>query len=121
MTAPKARWGPPSLLLISQLALLCVLALPRETRTQENAANQIVDPALFQDLGFRMVGPTRGGRSTTVAGHPDHPHTFYAGFTGGGVWKTGDAGISWVPVSDGFLETGSIGAIRVAPSNAQII
>jgi photosystem II stability/assembly factor-like uncharacterized protein len=121
MTAPKARWGPPSLLLISQLALLCVLALPRETRTQENAANQIVDPALFQDLGFRMVGPTRGGRSTTVAGHPDHPHTFYAGFTGGGVWKTDDTGISWVPVSDGFLETGSIGAIRVAPSNSQII
>jgi photosystem II stability/assembly factor-like uncharacterized protein len=121
MYAPKARWSSPSLILIPLFALLCVFSPPGEAQTRETDANQIVDPALFQDLGFRMVGPTRGGRSTTVAGHPDHPHTFYAGFTGGGVWKTADAGISWVPISDGFFETGSIGAIRVAPSNSQVI
>ena len=45
------------------------------------------------------------------------PHTFYAGATGGGVWKTEDAGITWYPVGDGQITTGSIGSIDVAPSN----
>jgi len=87
----------------------------------QTTGNQVVDPGHFQELTFRMVGPTRGGRATTVAGHPDHPHTFYAGFTGGGVWKTDDAGIGWMPISDGAFETGSIGAIRLAPSDSRII
>ena len=100
-------------------AVLILLALPQQSQGQ--TANEVVNPTLFQDLTFRMVGPSRGGRSTAVAGHPDHVHTFYAGYTGGGVWKTDDAGMSWVPISDGFFETGSIGAIRVAPSNSDIV
>ncbi|MGB1657928.1 MAG: hypothetical protein ACPHO4_11305, partial [Longimicrobiales bacterium] len=31
----------------------------------------------FSDLSYRNVGPSRGGRVTAVAGHPDHPLTFY--------------------------------------------
>ncbi|MBK8316210.1 MAG: hypothetical protein IPL01_20225 [Acidobacteria bacterium] len=43
------------------------------------------------------------------------------GATGGGVWKTTDAGQSWVNISDGFFETGSIGAIGVADSDPNVI
>jgi photosystem II stability/assembly factor-like uncharacterized protein len=43
------------------------------------------------------------------------------GATGGGVWKTDDAGATWIPISDGFFETGSIGAIRVAPSDPDLV
>lgn len=107
----------------SGIALLAAgilpFANPGKAAGQQPAG--VVSADLFQDLSFRMVGPTRGGRSTTVAGHPDHLHTFYAGYTGGGVWKTDDAGISWYPISDGYFETGSIGAIRVAPSNSDIV
>ena len=56
-----------------------------------------------------------------MAGHPDHPFTFYMGATGGGVWKTEDYGTTWRPVSDGQMETGSIGSIRVAPSNSSVV
>lgn len=80
-----------------------------------------VPPTMFQDLTFRMVGPSRGGRVTAVAGHRSHPYTFYMGATGGGVWKTEDYGMTWRAISDGYFETGSIGAIRVAPSDPDIV
>ena len=76
-----------------------------------------VDPQVLHSLQYRLVGPTQGGRVTAVAGHRAHPGTFYMGATGGGVWKTTDFGANWLPVSDGYLATGSIGAIRVAPSD----
>ncbi len=85
------------------------------------AANVVVDPRLFADMDYRSVGPSRGGRVTTVTGHPSHPGTFYMGSTGGGVWKTDDYGLSWRNVSDGYFATASMGAIRVAPSDPDIV
>ncbi len=78
-------------------------------------------PALYQALKWRNVGPWRGGRVTAVAGVPAAPHTFYMGATGGGVWRTTDAGMSWENVSDGFFNTVTIGAIAVARTDANII
>ncbi len=80
-----------------------------------------IDPALFHGLKYRNVGPSRGGRVTAVAGIPSQPDTFYMGACGGGVWKTTDYGKTWVNVSDGYFSTGSIGAIRVAPSDPKIV
>ncbi|MFL5580851.1 MAG: VPS10 domain-containing protein [Gemmatimonadaceae bacterium] len=68
-----------------------------------------------------MVGPARGGRVTTVTGVPQQPHTFYMGSTGGGVWKTTDAGQTWVNVSDPFFEAASMGAIDVADSDPNVV
>ena len=75
----------------------------------------------FGDLKFRYVGPSRGGRVTTVTGHRAQPRTFYMGATGGGVWKTTDSGSNWNNLSDGYFETGSIGSIDVADSDPNII
>ncbi len=75
----------------------------------------------FSHLSYRNVGPSRGGRVTAVAGHRAHPFTFYMGATGGGVWKTEDYGTTWRPISDGYFETGSIGSIRVAPSDSDVV
>src|SRR5215831_21173881 len=86
----------------------------------QNASTRI-DPKLFQGLRYRNIGPHRGGRVTAVAGHRRQPHTFYMGATGGGVWKTTDAGQSWQNISDGFFETPSIGAIAVAESDPNVI
>src|SRR5258707_14402968 len=43
------------------------------------------------------------------------------GATGGGVWKTENYGITWFPVSDGQMATGSIGAIDVSDSNPNVV
>ena len=85
------------------------------------ASDSSWDPALFRGLRYRLVGPFRGGRVTAVAGHRRQPSAFYMGSTGGGVWKTTDSGHSWANVSDGFFETGSIGAIEVSESNPDVI
>lgn len=58
-------------------------AMPSNTVQAQNGERY--SPALFQDLQYRMVGPTRGGRVTAVAGHRDQPSTFFMGATGGGV------------------------------------
>ena len=79
------------------------------------------DASLFQTLRYRHVGPYRGGRSTAVAGVVGDILTYYMGSTGGGVWKTTDAGTSWHNVSDGFFEAGSIGAISVAESDPNVV
>lgn len=72
-------------------------------------------------LTYRNLGPTRGGRVTTVAGITSRPTTYFMGATGGGVWKTEDYGTSWKNVSDGFFTSPSIGAIRVSSSHPDIV
>ena len=72
-------------------------------------------------LKWRCIGPFRGGRVVAVAGDPRDPNTFYFGAVAGGVWKTTDAGTYWRPVSDGFFAASSVGALAVAPSDANVI
>ncbi len=86
---------------------------------QEPLAQPEVDA--FEGLEFRLVGPSRGGRVTAVAGHVAHPYTFYMGSTGGGVWRTTNAGISWENLTDEDFRAGSVGAVTVAPSDPNVI
>lgn len=72
-------------------------------------------------LKYRSVGPSRGGRVTAVTGVPGKDFTFFMGATGGGVWKTTDAGLNWTNVSDGYFKVGSIGSLAVAPSDPNVI
>ena len=98
-----------------------VLSCAAEARAQAPAGNVTVDSSLYQALRFRSVGPSRGGRSTTVTGYRDRPHAFLMGAAGGGIWRTVDAGQTWANISDGFLKVGPVGALAVAPSNSNIV
>jgi photosystem II stability/assembly factor-like uncharacterized protein len=80
-----------------------------------------VDTLLFKGLRYRMVGPNRGGRVTSVTGVPSQPFTFYMGVASGGVWKTTDAGQTWFPITDGQIPLGSIGAIEVSLSDPNVV
>jgi len=75
----------------------------------------------FPGLEFRSIGPFRGGRVTAVTGVRGNPLLYYMGATGGGVWRTTDGGLTWRNISDGFMKTGSVGAIAVAPSDPNVI
>src|SRR5215831_67497 len=79
-----------------------------------------VPSALYDQLQWRMIGPFRGGRIAAVSGVIGDATTFYFGSVGGGVWKTTNAGTTWVPIFDS-QPIASIGAIAVSPSNPNVI
>ncbi len=85
------------------------------------AAQGPVDPRLLDALPWRNVGPFRGGRVGGVSGVIGEPGVFYAGYPGGGVWKTTNAGQTWVPIFDSVREVSSVGAVEVAPSDANVV
>ena len=75
----------------------------------------------YNNLNWRNIGPFRGGRSVTSEGVVKEPSTFYMGSTGGGIWKTEDNGMHWKNISDGFLNTGTVGAISVSESDPNLV
>ena len=81
---------------------------------------QLYDPAMYQGLHWRMIGPFRAGRTVAISGVPGQPNVFYMAPNNGGVWKTTDAGRIWNPIFDD-QPTGSIGALAVAPSSPNTI
>ena len=100
-----------------RLLVLTLLAAPAAAAAQ----NDIYDPATYQALKYRMIGPHKGSRVTAVAGIAEQPWTYFMGTNGGGLWKTTDAGESWVNVSDGYYTSSSIGAIDVADTDPNIV
>jgi photosystem II stability/assembly factor-like uncharacterized protein len=107
-------YRPLSLLLILLIGLSAFASAqdtPADTTWSERLAG----------LEFRNIGPFRGGRSNAVTGVPGSPMRYYFGGVGGGIFQTDDAGITWRNISDGQLNTGSIGVITVAPSDGNVI
>ena len=86
------------------LALLFLIS-PTAFSTEEDAG--------LEGLEWRLVGPWRGGRVTTVTGVPGQANLYYIGATGCGVWKTENAGTTWENLSDGHLKVGTICAVAV--------
>jgi photosystem II stability/assembly factor-like uncharacterized protein len=79
------------------------------------------DDALLASFRWRSIGPNRGGRSIAVAGVKGRPREAYFGATGGGLWKTIDAGNTWAPVTDGLITSSSVGAVAVSESNPDVV
>lgn len=100
---------------------LAGLALFAQSAAAQQARTVAFDSTHFQALEWRNIGPFRGGRSVAVAGVRGQPMVYYFGGTGGGLWKTDDAGETWRNVSDGFFKTGSVGAIAVAESDPNVV
>lgn len=96
--------------------LLCNLSVSGQAPVDTSELSRFFEP-----LQYRNIGPFRGGRSVTASGVTGDPLTYYMGTTGGGVWKTSDAGQHWKNISDGYFGTGSVGAVAVSRSNPQVV
>lgn len=101
---------------------LTISALAFTQKQKNNSAPKAAntDSVLYSQLKYRLIGPFRGGRSAAVTGSYKNKNTFFFGATGGGVFKTTDAGSNWKNISDKFFG-GSIGAVAIAPSSENIM
>ena len=79
------------------------------------------DISHFAKMKWRNIGPNRGGRSLGSTGSPGRPLEYYFGATGGGLWKTTDGGQEWFPVTDGQINSSSVGAVAVAETNPDVV
>jgi photosystem II stability/assembly factor-like uncharacterized protein len=106
--------------------MIIALISPQAAHSQKRKKRQVADQeavsdTVFHGLKWRNIGPFRGGRSVASSGVVKEPMTYYFGSTGGGIWKTVDDGITWKNVSDGFLKTGTVGAIAVSESDPNVV
>ena len=108
---------------LSALALLIVSFsfVQSDLSAQESKETKTQLDEIYKPVKWRCIGPFRGGRSVCASGVPGKPQTYFMGTTGGGVWKTVDAGHHWQNVSDGYFNTGSVGAIAVSESEPNVV
>jgi photosystem II stability/assembly factor-like uncharacterized protein len=111
----RNRWFPWSPVVVSGIVAVVV------TLGTAAPAMAQYDSTLYNALRWSNVGPNRGGRSTAVAGSDARPLEYYFGATGGGLWKTTDAGQTWRPVTDGQVHSASVGAVQVCEANPDIV
>lgn len=102
--------------IVAAAVLWCATAFPGQGHAQ-----QVTPPApeLYGQLRWRHIGP-EGNRISAVAGIPGNQLVYYAGSASGGVWKTTDGGLNWVPTFD-RQPVQSIGSLAVAPTDPSIV
>jgi hypothetical protein len=75
------------------------------------------------------IGPTSGfyfsygnisSRITTIKYDPNNPSIVYLGAAFGGVWKSTNSGLNWLPKTDNEASLSS-GSIAIDPTNSNII
>ena len=111
------------LITIALLAFITLsLTAQKQKKTEETKTAAAINyDSVFQSLKWRCIGPFRGGRANAICGVQGNEQTFFVGYTGGGVSKTDDGGLTWRNVSDGFFKVGSIGDIAVSESDPNVV
>ena len=107
---------------ILSLIILLTFSFDSQSQRKQKKKNINSNPLSYEipNLKWRSIGPYRGGRASSVAGTSHSKSTYYFGATGGGVWKTTNAGVTWKNISDGYFG-GSIGAVSVSKSDPNIL
>lgn len=95
-------------------------AIEQAHKLKEETRNLRLSKGLA-NIQWEFAGPTNiGGRVVDLEFDPTNPSIIYAGLSTGGVFKSFDAGNTWLPVFDD-LAVLTIGDIAIDPINSNII
>ncbi|MEY3433164.1 MAG: hypothetical protein RL131_1100, partial [Bacteroidota bacterium] len=108
-------------LLASTFFIAEIHAQKKQAKQPEPIAPVVDLETYFKPVYWRNLGHSRGGRSVSATGVKGNTLVYYMGTTGGGVWKTEDAGQTWKNISDGYFKTGSVGAVAVSESDPNVV
>jgi photosystem II stability/assembly factor-like uncharacterized protein len=108
--------------------VLCLIVSPAtfsdsynlESEDQDKCAGTMC-PRTFAGLKMRSVGPAlMSGRIADIALHPHDPGTWYVAAGSGNLWKTTNAGTTWMPL---FEDQGSysLGCVTIDPHDPSTI
>src|ERR1044071_5100944 len=108
--------------LVGGIAVLIGLAsaLTPRAQTADPFNEQLLRPFTYRNLGPFRMGARTSDIAVPAAPAKDHLYTFYVSFWTGGVWKTTNNGTTFEPVFD-TQNNLNIGAVAVAPSNADLV
>ena len=99
-------------------ALFCLQGFANVLNAQTPAE---INSSFFQSLYSRNLGPsTMSGRITSIVGTTqENQVNLYVGTAGGGIWKSLNGGITFIPLFDKYCQ--SIGALAIDPKSAKTI
>lgn len=127
--AERQKWGP-----MIPNGNLRAVALPGGSLSSLNQTQSSIVQAASSASVWQNIGPTKAdvmkngvilpktdaGRVTGISINPANHAEILATFSGGGLWKTVNAGGTWTPLTES-LGTLSIGSMAVDPNNRDTI
>ena len=82
---------------------------------------ELFSAGTFAGLSFRALGPAlASGRISDLAVNPQDPDNWYVAVASGGVWKTTNGGVSWIPLFDD-QGSYSIGTVTLDPNDPMVV
>ena len=105
------------------LFLLFLFSIPglAVEKNDKSESESPIDKISLNALRFRSIGPAlTSGRISDFAVNPTKPSEFYVASSSGGVWKTTNAGTTFMPVFDN-QGSYSIGCVSMDSSDHQVI
>ncbi|MGB5404945.1 WD40/YVTN/BNR-like repeat-containing protein [Robiginitalea sp.] len=109
-------------LLLMAAGLFVFQGTPANAQRKKNKAPEAEKQELpLQAFKFRNIGPAfLSGRIADIAIHPENDNVWYVAVGSGGVWKTENAGTTWIPLFD-KQSSYSTGCVTLDPSNPSIV
>ncbi len=89
-------------------------------RNNMDQTRDVTDPWIGLGPNSNTSGYAGTGRIMSIDWHPTNNNIIYVGSAGGGLWKTIDAGASWLPKTD-FIGALGVSAILVDPNTPNTI
>lgn len=104
-----------------QLLALMICLHSAKSQSKVSDSGDRVYNQFYEALKFRGIGPAgMSGRITAIAAVNANPSVIYVGAASGGVWKSENTGLTWVPVFDD-QDIQSIGALAIDQNNPNVI